>query len=275
LSPVSQPVFVRSFGRGPRRVLALHCTLAHSGAWRGLAALMGDQATLITPDMLSHGRSPDWDGQGDFQDRSVAAVQHLLEPEMDIMGHSFGATIALRLAVAHPERARSLTMIEPVFFAVGLKDAPDLVAAHDADLEPFAEAMRAGDMALGARLFNRMWGTGGPRWPELPEGLRAAMTRAISVVPACRAPIYEDLAGMLEPGVLERVSAPCLLLRGSETHPVIGAVNDGLARRLPDAESVVIKGAGHMVPISHPLETASELQRLFARAPLTTCEESP
>ena len=262
---VPQPVFVRSFGQGPRPVLALHCTIAHSGAWRGLAGFMGEDVTLITPDMLSHGRSPDWDKQGDFQDRSVAAVQHLLDQPMDIIGHSFGATIALRLAVEHPELVRSLTRIEPVYFAVALQDDPQLVADHDADAGPFAAALIAGDDALAARLFNRMWSNGTPRWPDLPEATRAAMTRSIHVVPACRASLYDDLPGMLAPGVLDRVTAPVLLLRGSLTHPVIGAVNDGLARRLPDAQSVVIDGAGHMLPISHPRETAVELERLFAR----------
>lgn len=264
MTPVSQPVFVRSFGTGPRHVLALHCTLAHSGTWRGLAGMM-DQVTLVAPDMLSHGRSPDWDGRGDFQDRSVAAVAHLLGPDMDIIGHSFGATIALRLATAHPERLRSLTMIEPVFFGVALQDAPELVADHDRDAGPFGDAMRAGDMALGARLFNRMWSHDGPRWPDLPDRLRAAMTRAINVVPASRAALYDDLAGLLGPGVLERIRAPCLLLRGSETHPVIGAINDGLATRLPDAQSLVVEGAGHMLAITHPYETAAQLRRLFAQ----------
>ena len=260
-----QPVFVRSFGGGSRRVLALHCTLAHSGAWRGLAEVMADRATLITPDMLSHGRSPDWDGQGDFQDRCMESVAHLLEPGMDIIGHSFGATIALRLAVAHPEKVRSLTMIEPVFFAVALADAPELVAAHEAEAKPYIEALSTGDDALAARLFNRMWSEGGPRWSEMPETTRAAMTRAIHVVPAQQPSLFDDRPGMLDPGVLDRVTAPALLLRGSRAHPAINVVNDGLARRLPDAQNVVVEGADHMLPITHPLETAAELGRLFAR----------
>lgn len=264
MNAVSQPVFVRSFGTGPRRVLALHCTLAHSGAWRGLAGLMGDAVTLVTPDLLSHGRSPDWDGQGDFQDRCADGVAHLLEPDMDIIGHSFGATVALRLAVAHPERVRSLTMIEPVFFAVALRDAPELVATHEVEAIPYTEALAAGDDALAARLFNRMWSDSGPRWPDMPEATRAAMTRAIHVVPAQQPSLFDDRPGMLKPGVLDRVTAPVLLLRGSQTHPAIAVVNDGLARRLPDATSVVIEGAGHMLPISHPGETAVELERLFA-----------
>jgi len=263
---VPQPVFVRSFGRGPRQVLALHCTIAHSGAWRGLAEVMGDAVTLITPDILTHGRSPDWDGQGDYQDRNVEAVAHLLQDGMDIIGHSFGATIALRLTVEHPEMVRSLTMIEPVYFAVALADAPELVADHMAEATPYTEALAVGDDALAARLFNRMWSEGGPRWPDMPESTRAAMTRAIHVVPAQQASLFDDRPGMLAPGVLDRVTAPTLLLRGSKAHPAIAVVNEGLARRIPDAQSKVIEGAGHMLPITHPVETAAELRALFAQS---------
>ena len=124
MNNIRQPVFSRSFGNGPRKVLAVHCTLAHSGAWRGVAAAMGSEVTFVTPDMLTHGRSPDWDKQGDFQTRNTQAIEPLLEEPMDVVGHSFGATVALRLALAHPDKVRSLTMIEPVFFAVAAIDDP-------------------------------------------------------------------------------------------------------------------------------------------------------
>lgn len=264
----SQDVHVRTFGHGPRKVLALHCTIAHSGAWRAIAKVMDNDATFVCPDMLSHGRSPDWDRQGDFQDRSVAAVEPLLTEPMDIVGHSFGATVALRLAVAHPEKVRSLTMIEPVYFAVALQDDPATVDDHDAAAVEFRAAMEAGDEAVGARLFNRMWTTeDSPRWPDLPESTRAAMVRGVHIVPASHNSLYLDRPGMLKPGILDRVTMPTLLLRGTDTQAAIGVVNDGLARRLPNAENVVIDGAGHMLPISHPLEAAAELRRLFERAP--------
>ena len=261
-----QPVFSRSFGHGPRQVLALHCTIAFSGAWRGVASVMETETTFVAPDMLSHGGSPDWDGEGDFQDRSVDAVVPLLREPMDVVGHSFGATVALRLAVEHPELVRSLTMIEPVFFAVAMEDDPELVERHRHEAEPVWQAMREGDSALAARRFNRLWSSGGPRWPELPEATRAAMTRGIQIVPACDPAVFGDRAGLLKPGVLQALSMPTLLLRGGDTHPIIGAVNDGLARRIPGATNHVVKGAGHMLPISHPHETVAEIRDLFSRA---------
>jgi lipase len=264
-----QKLAMRRFGHGERQVLAIHCTLAHSGAWRGLAEAMDTEITLTGVDMLSHGRSPDWDRQGVFQDRIVAATAPFLHRKMDLIGHSFGATVALRLALEYPDKVRSLTMIEPVFFAVALQDDAKLVQLHDSDSAGFFAALRAGNDALAARLFNRMWASeDAPRWPQLPEATREAMIRAIRVVPACRVSLYDDLAGLLRPGVLARVRAPVLLLAGRDTHPVIGAINEGLARRLPDAQSHVIAGAGHMLPISHPAETAAQLRALLVRAPL-------
>ncbi|MFC3616229.1 alpha/beta fold hydrolase [Lutimaribacter marinistellae] len=261
-----QPVHVRHMGDGPRKVLAIHCTLAHGGAWRGLAGQL-PEAQFTAFDMLHHGRSPDWDGQGEFQERNLEAAETLLTGPMDVVGHSFGATVALRLAVRHPELVRSLTLAEPVFFKVAELDAPEVLAQHGRDASPFFEAWEQGDFALAARLFNRMWSTDdSPRWPQLPEATRDAMIRSIPVVPACDRPLFEDSAGLLAPGVLDRVTMPVLLLRGDLTHPVIKTINEGLARRLPDARSEVIEGAGHMVPITHPEPVAAHIRALWSRS---------
>lgn len=266
---VPQPIFARDFGQGPRKVLALHCTIAHSGAWRGLAAQMDDEVTLKATDMLCHGRSPDWDGQGDFQDRMTeAALAHLTEP-MDVIGHSFGASVALRLAVARPDLVRTLTMIESVHFAF-VKDAyPDVMRRQTEDSRPFREAAAAGDYALAARIFNRGWGSdSSPPWDEMPEAMREAMTRGVRIVPACGPSITGDRPGLTKPGALDMVTMPVLLLRGDQTEEIIAAVNDTFERILLDAENVVVPGAGHMLPVTHPKETAEALRRLFLRVPV-------
>ncbi|MHA6264922.1 alpha/beta fold hydrolase [Arenibacterium sp. CAU 1754] len=266
----AQPLASRTFGTGPRKVLALHCTIAHAGAWRALANAMADEITLIAPDMLSHGKSPDWDKKGDFQDRMVKAVEPFLDEPMDVVGHSFGATVALRLAVDYPDKVRSLTMIEPVYFAIAAQDAPDILREQTAKAKPFHDAVTAGEYENAARIFNRSWSDAdGPRWPDLPEATRTAMTRGVQIVPACSPSIIDDCHGLLKPGVLDRVAMPVLLLRGDQTDEIIGIVNDGLARRLPDADNQVIAGAGHMLPITNPVETAAALRSVFVRAPLT------
>lgn len=261
-----QELYCRTLGTGPRPVMALHCTMAHSGAWRGLAEALEGMATVHAPDMFNHGRSPDWDGQGDFQDALVRAVVARMPGRCDVVGHSFGATAALRLAVRFPERVRSLTLIESVFFAPVGQDAPEVLAAEQAGSGPFHDALRAGNLDLAARLFNRGWGGGeggGPPWDSLPEKLRKAMARGVRIVPHCAPAIIDDCHGLLAPGVLDAVRCPVLLLRGGQSAPIIAHVNDGLARRIPGAKSEVVEAAGHMLPITHPHETAAHLRAFW------------
>ena len=257
---------VSTLGSGPRRVLALHCTLAFGGAWGGMVKLLGEDLTFVAPDMPSHGRSVDWDEDSSFADTVLAASLSVMDDApMDVIGHSFGAATALRMAVEHPARVRSITLIEPVFFAVAMADAPETMSDHDGRAQPFVDAMQAGDRALAARLFNRMWSEAGT-WDRLPDRTRAAMTRAIHVVPDTHAFLYDDLCGMLEPGQLHALTVPTLLIRGEQALPAIAAVNDGLCKRIPGAAQSVIAGAGHMAPISHPAETAEAFASLLERA---------
>ncbi|MCV6584712.1 MAG: alpha/beta hydrolase, partial [Marinibacterium sp.] len=254
MPPVSSAVPVtlatRTLGSGPRQVLALHCTLAHSGAWKGVASAFGDEVTLTCPDMPSHGKSPDWDGHSQFPDLMFDATAKLLTPGMDVIGHSFGATVALRLAAAFPERVRSLTLIEPVLFAVLPQQAPELLADQDRESAPYMAALADGDPETAARLFSGMWGVGGLSWDDLPEPLRASMIRGVQILPGCMPAVVDDTPGLFQPGVLDAVTMPVLLLRGDQTHDTMPPVLDGVNRYLPHARQAVIKGAGHMVPIT-------------------------
>jgi len=80
--------------------------------------------------------------------------------------------------------------------------------------------------------------------------------------------VFDDHPGMLRHGVLDRVTMPVLLMRGDPGEKIIQVVNDGLARRLPNATNVAVPGAGHMLPLTHPAETAAHLRALFKRAPV-------
>ena len=257
-------IWSRVLGQGPRRALALHCTIAHSGAWRGVAAALDDKVTMTCPDMLCHGKSADWDGEGDFPDLMFEGLEPYLEPGLDLIGHSFGGILALRLAETHPDLVRSLTLIEPVAFGIIREDEPDLFSTQSNDASGSAAAMAARDWPLAARLFNRRWGDGITRWDDLPEASRNAMIRGIRIVPSCAGPVLYDTSGLYRPGVLESLEIPVLLVRGEQSEPAMAAALNALERRLPDARQVVVEGAGHMVPITHPIETAKAIRALWA-----------
>ena len=267
-----QQVYHRTFSTGARPLFAVHCSLAHSGAWRGLAAALGeDQVTIEAFDLLSHGKSPDWDGQGILQLRNAEAGLALLEAQVDeadgavdLIGHSFGATVALAMAETRPDWVRSLTLIEPVLFAAAGSVDPEALAQMRRDHITVRTPYAAGDIELATRLFNRAWGTGDPKWPDIPAHARAAMMRSFPAVMDCDAQVYDDEAGLLAPGALEALRMPILLMQGGATQPIMTAVTKALSARMPAARVEVVAGAGHMVPVTHPRAVAAALQALWS-----------
>ncbi len=253
---------IAQLGQGPQTALALHCTLAFSGAWGGFVKAVGPDWRFMAPDMPNHGKSPDW--EGDFVAQALAGARAALSEPMHVIGHSFGAVLAMRLAIEHPELVKSATLFEPVFFCIAKADAPESVAEHDAMAAPFYEAFALGDMELAARRFNRMWSPSGPPWDRLPDQLRAAMSRAIPVVPETEDFLFGDSAGLIPR--LKDIEAPVLLMQGESSPAIIKATNQGLAARIRGARQVEIAGAGHMAPISHPKEVAREWQRFVAES---------
>lgn len=255
-------------GQGRRQALLLHCSLGHSGGWQGMARDLDDMLDMVAFDLPGHGRSADWDGQGDLQTVAMGMALDFLDPDqpMDLIGHSFGGTIALRIAVERPELVRSLVLIEPVFFAVAMADRPELTEAHEAEMGGFDRAMAAGDTEEATRIFTGFWGDG-RGWQDLPEAQRAAMIRRIPLVHAGAPQIYGDRAGILSGGGLDRLGTPTLLIEGAQSPQYIAAINDGLMKRLRRAERAVIDGAGHMVPITHPEPVAAQVRGFLETVP--------
>ena len=255
------PIWQISMGIGPNKAMLLHCGLAHSGAWAGMASKLNDVLDATAIDLPGHGQSGDWDGRGDYQARVCEILAEMLDEPTDLIGHSFGGTVALRMAVERPNLVHSLTLIEPVYFAAA--KGTDAFKRHSADYRAFAGALMAGDRITAARAFTANWGTG-DAWESLSEQQRTYVTDRIHLIAETSAAVYDDVAGILAPGRLEQVKVPALLIDGSDSPPVIDAVQSSLAKRLPDTRRVTIEGAGHMVPVTHPIEVAAAIREFLS-----------
>jgi pimeloyl-ACP methyl ester carboxylesterase len=178
---------------------------------------------------------------------------------MDLIGHSFGATIALRLAIEHPEMVRSVTMIEPVYFAPAIADHPDEMFTALGVNEEFNAAWAAGDRETATRCFNRAWGDG-TKWADFSPRARSYMTDRIHFVVGSAPFLEEDSAGLLKNDMFARATMPALLIKGSTSNAAAGYINEAIVRRLPDATSAIIEGAGHMAPLTHPEQVADVIR---------------
>ncbi len=244
-------------------VLALHCSLAHSGAWGGVIRQLGSAFRLIAPDLPGHGRTH-FDQSRDIQAQAVASAAALALREgraVHLMGHSFGATVALRLAVERPELVASLMLIEPVYFVL-LDDAGHpAYADYVARGASFTEAYRSGDLNLATRRFVGLWGDGGP--DTVPADQWAYMVDRIYTVEASQPSIIEPARrDRLHLEQIGPMPFPVLLMEGARSDPVISAIQDVLVGRMSGAQRVVVPDAGHMLPITHPAPVAQAFRAL-------------
>jgi len=232
--------------------LMIHCSLAQHQSLLRLAGHVGGAVTLF--DMPGHGRSGDWDGVQDYQELTADIAATLAPQPAHIIGHSFGATVALRLAITHPEKVSHLTLIEPVFFAAAA-GAPEHVANAEAS-RAFTDALAQGDRVTATRLFLRLWGTG-QAWDDTPQVVRDYAVARIHLVVAGGAAIEADNAGLR--ARLGDIACPVTLIEGAKSPAVIGAIQSALAAAIPQVKRVIIDGAGHMVPVTHAAEVAAAL----------------
>ncbi|PWK59501.1 alpha/beta fold hydrolase [Roseicyclus mahoneyensis] len=252
--------FAKVWGQGDEPALLLHCSLAHSGAWDGVASALSDRLRATAPDLVGHGRGPARDESRDYHDHCTEmALTHLPDRPCHLVGHSFGATVALRLALDHPGRVASLTLIEPVLFAAA-RGQPGWRRQREVDASLDA-AFATGDPAAATRRFLSVWGDG-PAFDSLTAKQRAYLQNRIWVVAASSAALHDDTAGLLPR--LDRLTCPVLLIEGDRSPLVIAEIQTALAAAIQQARRVIISGAGHMAPITHPDAVASEFRHLLA-----------
>jgi pimeloyl-ACP methyl ester carboxylesterase len=267
---MTMPAPYRVWGEGNARpVLALHCTLAHAGAWSGLAReLAGVELTAF--DQPGHGRAAEWDGEAELQGLTTRLAIEFAEQvgggaPIDLMGHSFGGTVCLRLALERPDLVRSLVLVEPVLFAAARAAGAPAFSPFAAGHMAFEDEVRAGRRDTGARMFHAAWG-GETGFDDLPAAQRDYMLDRIHFIVEQGPSLRDDTGGLLRYMGLESLGVPVLLVEGGESPPVIDAIMGELARRLPDATRLVVPGAGHMVPITHPGPVAAAIRAHLDRA---------
>ncbi len=245
--------FIRS-GHGPEDGLLLHCMLADARSLDGLSAKLAGSMRMLSMDLPGHGQSEDWDKTRDYAEMARDMAVGLLERPVHIVGHSYGAYLALRIAVDHPELVRSLTLIEPVFFAAAKQGDPAGFKAYERSSRAFMGAIAVGDLVSAARAFTGDWGDGKP-WESLKPDAMDYITSRMPLVAASSKSITRDNGDVL--ARLGDIDVPCLLLEGAQSPPIVSSILDGLEQSLPNTTRDTIAEAGHMSALTHPIDVAA------------------
>lgn len=245
----------------------IHAMLGKASNWRKFLNHLDRPASPLLIELPGHGLAEGYEESRDFADQALElALEEMPSDPVPLVGHSFGAVLALRLAVERPYRVSSLVLIEPVFFAaVKGRWAHDKI---ERDLSGFTKKIAAAEHATAAREFHKLWGDGTP-WNELSAEQRSYMVDRVPLVPRGNTLLFDDLPGLLRPGRLEELDMPVTFIDGADSHPAIPEIISTIGDRIPDADWVTVPDAGHMLPITHPERVVEALGgRLFVEPPV-------
>jgi pimeloyl-ACP methyl ester carboxylesterase len=258
--------------RAPReRVVLVHCSASSARQWKDLAGqLAGFEPVAL--DLYGHGSRTRWDGAGPLSlAEEAAAIRHVCPDgaPFHLIGHSYGGAVALRFALDHPERLRSLTLIEPSCFHI-LQSADGRGAHLLAEVLAVADAVNrgviCGDYGRGMQRFIDYW-SGAGTWASLTDDRKAQFAgHAVHVAHHFWSLIHEDTSL----AAYAAVEVPTLILCGALSPEPSRAITRLLAETLPRAKHRTIRNAGHMSPITH----AADVSPVILEYLLTDCARS-
>ena len=232
-TPVAPPLEVTLHGSGTPVLLIHGSVVGAARTWRHQLTL-AERWALILPNRPGFGRSPAL-ARGDFE-VEAPPIAELIGDGAHVVGHSYGAVIALYAAALRPQAVLSLTISEPGCLRVAAGDPQvDAQIAHGELLYEQASELEPLEFL---RLFRGGVGSTHPT----PDRLGGELLEGARLVMRERPPWEADPP--LE--ALRGATFPKLVVSGGHS-PVFEAVCDAVAGRL-GAERSVISGRGHTIP---------------------------
>jgi pimeloyl-ACP methyl ester carboxylesterase len=244
-------------GRPP--VLCLHCSGGSGRQWRPLIAPLAGQFAFRTPDLLGYASPGSWRAGAtvslDDEAERLSGLLLAADQPVHLLGHSYGGAVALQLALRWPDRVASLTLYEPVRFALLADTAGasgnEAAQAAEARYQINTAANRVALAAMSGRheeaaeRFVDFW-SGPGTWAAMEPRRRQLQ---VATMPKVHAE-YQAVMGDRVPGeAYEALRMPVHLMGGTSSPLAVRMVMRRLAARLPQAAMVSIVGLGHMGPV--------------------------
>ena len=238
--------------RGPETgtpVVLLHGVGSSASTWIELQSHLGSDLYLVALDYRGHGASDPVTGTCDlsmFVDDHVRLLDELGIRSAHVVGFSVGAIFAQAIAVAHPDRTRSVVLLSSI--------AGRSPEERDRALSRL-EVIRRTPPAESAAGSIRRWFTADfiDRRPDLVEAERSIVA---GVDHPSYAATYEVLATTDLVDQAQHVAVPTLVVTGEHDEGSTPAMSRQLHERIAGATLVVVPGVKHYLHIERAAELA-------------------
>jgi pimeloyl-ACP methyl ester carboxylesterase len=262
--------FFREAGSGPG-VVCLHANASSSAQWRGLLDMLAPKFHAFAPDSYGAGKSPQWPSDRVIQLADEAA---LIEPVLAragtplcLVGHSYGAAVALIAALANPGRVRALALYEPTLFALLDAELPPTNAAAGIRqaVADASRALDAGDCDAAAQHFIDYW-MGPGSWAQTPAPRKAPIAESVRDVRRWAHALMRESTPL---AAFRALDIPVLCMLGKRSTAAAHGVTRLLVATLPQVEVLEFEALGHMGPVTHPEPVNQAIARFLG--PVCAC----
>ena len=250
----AQAVDILDVGRGPAAVL-VHSASTGNWQWRRLIDDMAGRRRALAVNLYGYGRTPAWpEGRPQSLDAQATLVEiaaAATSGPISIVGHSFGAAVAMKAALRLADRLAALVLIEPNPFYL-LADHGRIAALAEIDeLHSLTKARGGpGGWARAGAAFADYWGGPGS-WDAMPEERRQAFLASFHNT-------FYEWDGVMRETTPVLAYAPLasrtLLMVARGTKRPIREIGEILVDHLPGLHTAPIGKGGHMAPLSNPAE---------------------
>ena len=229
--------------------------------WHALSPHLTDRFTCHLPSFRGRGLSanhPDLSMRRVIDDL-LAYVDSIGEP-VGMVGWSGGGTFALATA-AQSDAVKAVAPFEPGM--LGLVDEQEQAVIGEA-FGRTAQLAAEGDLTAALRAF--------ARFPFNDDEIAAAdhagyFEAAGRYVPHLLNFLQQHMAEEAiteDPATLGAISAPVLVLLGSETKPLFTRSAQYVIEHVPNARIREVPGVGHAAPVTHPAALSEALMEFFS-----------
>jgi len=244
----------RAGPRGGVPVVLVHAGVADRRMWEPQWASLTARHDVVRLDLRGFGDSTARpDGPLSPPGDALAVLEAEGIERCHLVGASYGAGVAVEVALTRPGTAASLLLAAPGGSLIpgATDDLRSFVAEEDAALD-------AGDLDAAADANVRWWvdGPGQPTDrvdPEVRDLVGRMQRRAFELTAD-----WDDVEeAEIEPAALDRlatIDVPTLVLVGDLDLDAIRLAADRVARDLPGARTLVWKGAAHLPSLERPDE---------------------
>ena len=243
-------------------LIFLHGAGCSAHQWRAITARLECQFRIVIPNLRGYGDSENWEtGETPRLSKEAAGIHHLAEAlgrSAHLVGHGYGASVALRAGLEEPSLYQSVTAIEPVSFHLlrkGLEQDHNMFLKVAQLAIDMANQAMTGNVAQGVRRFVDFFGGSGT-WNQIsPDVRRRLCGRVFSI--ACNVCALAQDRAILDD--FADYQLPVHLVTGDRTVAPVRRVAERLRSYLPGARQDWLLNAGHMSATSSHADTVAEM----------------